>query len=146
MSYLVDTNVISELRKGERADAAVTDWMAHVGDDEVYLSVLVVGEIRQGVERVRRRDVEQAEALDAWLRRITDAHADRVLPITSPIAETWGRLNVRDPLPVVDALLAATALVHGLTVATRNVTDIARTGVAVVNPFDGGGPATTPPT
>lgn len=144
MTYLVDTNVISELRKGERADTAVTAWMADVDDDAVYLSVLVVGEIRQGVERIRRRDVTQAEALDAWLRRIVDDHADRVLPITSTIAETWGRLNVPDPLPVVDALLAATALVHDLTVATRNVGDIARTGVAVVNPFNGGSAVTTP--
>lgn len=143
MTYLVDTNVIWELRKGERADEAVTTWMSNVGDDEVYLSVLVVGELRQGVERIRRRDVAQAEALDAWLRRIADDHADRVLPVTSTIAETWGRLNVPDPLPVVDALLAATALVHGLTVATRNVGDIARTGVAVVNPFDSGRRATT---
>lgn len=144
MTYLVDTNVISELRKGERADTAVTAWMADVDDDAVYLSVLVIGEIRQGVERIRRRDVAQAEALDAWLRRIVDDHADRVLPITSTIAETWGRLNVPDPLPVVDALLAATALVHDLTVATRNVADIARTGVAVVNPFNGGSAVTTP--
>lgn len=144
MTYLVDTNVISELRKGERANAEVAAWMAQVGDDELYLSVLVVGEIRQGVERIRRRDVAQAEALDAWLRRIVDDHADRVLPITSTIAETWGRLNVPDPLPVVDALLAATALVHDLTVATRNVGDIARTGVAVVNPFNGGSAVTTP--
>ncbi|MGI8794376.1 MAG: PIN domain-containing protein [Acidimicrobiales bacterium] len=65
MTYLVDTNVISELRKGERADGAVTAWIAHVGDDELYLSVLVVGEIRKGVERVRRRDVAPAEVLDA---------------------------------------------------------------------------------
>jgi len=141
MTYLVDTNVISELRKGERADDAVTAWMSAVGDDEVYLSVLVVGELRQGVERIRRRDVAQAEALDAWLRRV-GRHADRVLPVTSSIAETWGRLNVPDPLPVVDALLAATALEHGLTVATRNVGDVARTGVAVVNPFDDGGHGT----
>jgi len=143
VTYLIDTNVISELRKGERADPGVTAWMAQVGDDELYLSVLVVGEVRSGVEQVRRRDVAQAEVLDAWLRRITRDHADRVLPITSTIAETWGRLNVPDPLPVVDALLAATALVHGLTVATRNVDDIARTGVAVVNPFDDGSAVTT---
>lgn len=89
------------------------------------------------LERVRRRDVAQAEALDAWLRRITDDYADRVLPLTSAIAETWGRLNVPDPLPVVDSLLAATAHVHGLTVVTRNGADISRTGVAVLDPFKG---------
>lgn len=136
MSYLLDTNVISELRKGERANAGVTAWTAQAGDDELFLSVLVVGEIRKGIERVRRRDVAQAEVLDAWLGRITNDYANRVLPITSEIAETWGRLNVPDPLPVVDGLLAATARAHGLTVITRNVADIARTGVPVVNPFD----------
>jgi hypothetical protein len=137
VTYLVDTNVISELRKGQRAHAAVTAWMAQVDDDELYLSVLVVGEIRKGIERVRRRDLAQADALDTWLRRITDGYADRVLPITSAIAETWGRLNAPDPLPVVDSLLAATAHVHGLTVVTRNVADMSRTGVAVMDPFDG---------
>lgn len=136
MTYLLDTNVISELRKGERANAGVTAWTAQAGDDELFLSVLIVGEIRKGIELVRRRDVGQAEDLDAWLGRIADDYADRVLPITGEIAETWGRLNVPDPLPVVDGLLAATALVHRLTVVTRNVADIAKAGVAVVNPFD----------
>lgn len=139
MNYLVDTNVLSEVRKGDRADHAVRAWFAQTEEHGLFLSVLVVGEIRKGVERMRRRDPAQALALDAWLRRITRQYADRILPVTTDVAETWGKLNVPDPLPVIDSLLAATAHVHGLTVATRNVDDIARIGVPVVNPFDAGG-------
>lgn len=139
MSYLVDTNVLSELRKGERADPAVRRWMAERMADEIYLSVLVIGEVRRGVERIRRRDEQQALVLEAWLRRVVSDHAERVLPVDAEVAETWGRMNSGDPLPVIDSLLAATAHVHGLTVATRNVADLARTGVSVVDPFDAAG-------
>lgn len=140
MTFLVDTNVISELRKGERADTAVRTWFARVDDDDVFLSVLVVGEIRKGIERVRRRDPAQAPPLEAWLRRITAGYADRILPVTVDIAEAYGRFNVPDPLPTIDSLVAATAHVHGMTVATRNVGDIVRTGVPVVNPFEAATP------
>lgn len=138
MTFLVDTNVISELRKGTRADTSVRGWISQVDEDELFLSVLVVGEIRKGIERARDRDRAVAQALETWLRQITTDYSERVLPITTEIAETWGRFNVPDPLPVIDSLLAATAHVHGLTVATRNVSDIARTGVPVVNPFEAG--------
>lgn len=137
MSYLLDTNVISELRKGERADPAVAAWFAGLGEAEIYLSVLTLGEIRRGVESVRRRDPEAGAALDSWLGRVAEAHRERVLPVDRAVAEEWGRLGVPDPLPVVDGLLAATARVHGLTLATRNVADIAATGAALVNPFAG---------
>jgi predicted nucleic acid-binding protein len=133
--YLIDTNVISELRKGERADPGVTSWFADVADEEVYLSVLTLGEIRRGIESIRGRDPEAGGALESWLGRISEAHGDRVLPIDRSIAEEWGRMNVPDPLPVVDGLLAATAKVTGLTVATRNSDDFARSGVSFVNPF-----------
>jgi toxin FitB len=136
VTFLLDTNVVSELRKGEKADRAVLQWMSLADDADLFLSVLVVGEIRKGVERVRRRDRVAAQALETWLRQITTDYSERVLPITAEIAETWGRFNVPDPLPVIDSLLAATAHVHGMTVATRNVDDIARTGVPVVNPFN----------
>lgn len=136
--YLLDTNVMSELRKGERGDPAVRSWIAPLEGDALFLSVLVVGEIRKGVERVRRHDTAAAEVLETWLSEITSAHADRVLPVTTEIAERWGRMNVPDPLPVVDSLLAATAYVHGLTVATRNVSDFAATGALTINPFDEG--------
>lgn len=135
MSYLIDTNVISELRKGERADPAVTSWFAALADEEVFLSVLTIGEIRRGIESIRRRDPDAASALDSWLGRVYGAHRDRIVEIDQAIAEEWGRLNVPDPVPVIDGLLAATAKVTGLTLATRNTADVARTGVALLDPF-----------
>jgi hypothetical protein len=137
LSYLVDTNVISELRKREKADPAVQAWFASVADEEIFLSVLTVGEIRRGVERIRRRDLAAATALDRWLDRVVDMHRDRLVPVDRLIAEEWGRMNVPDPLPVIDGLLAATAKIAGLTLATRNVGDVERTGVDLVNPFRG---------
>jgi toxin FitB len=137
LSYLVDTNVISELRKRERADPAVRAWFASVADEEIFLSVLTIGEIRQGVERIRRRDPAAATALDRWLDRVVDTHRDRLVPVDRLVAEEWGRMNVPDPLPMIDGLLAATAKIAGLTLATRNVSDVERTGVDLVNPFAG---------
>lgn len=135
MSYLLDTNVISELRKGERANAAVSAWFEGLADEEIFISVLTVGEIRRGIESIRRRDPDSAAALDGWLARVVEAHRDRIIQIDRAIAEEWARLNVPDPLPVVDGLLAATAKVADLTLATRNVADIEGTGVAIFNPF-----------
>ncbi|HET8565821.1 MAG TPA: type II toxin-antitoxin system VapC family toxin [Solirubrobacterales bacterium] len=137
MSYLLDTNVISELRKGERADANVTAWFADVAEEEIFLSVLTIGEIRRGIESVRRRDPDSAAALDRWLNLVSEAHGDRVVPIDRTIAEEWGRMNAPDPLPVVDGLLAATARVLSLTLVTRNVGDIASTEVELLDPFAG---------
>ena len=110
MSYLLDTNVISELRKGERCDANVARWYESLAEDEIFLSVLTIGELRRGVELIRRRDVASAERLDAWLAEVSSGHAARILPVDGIVAEMWGRLNVPDPLPVVDGLLAATSL------------------------------------
>ena len=135
MSYLLDTNVISELRKGERADVNVTAWFAGVTEEEIFFSVLTIGEIRRGIESVRRRDPESAAALDRWLASLSEAHSDRILQIDRAIAEEWGRMNVPDPLPVVDGLLAATARVLGLTLVTRNVADIAGAEVELLDPF-----------
>ncbi len=135
MAYLIDTDVISELRKGERADPAVISWFAALADEDVYLSVLTLGEIRQGIESIRRRDPKAGGALESWLGRVSEAHRDRVLPVNRAIAEEWGRLNVPDPLPVIDGLLAATAKVTGLTLASHNTDDIARSGVDFVDPF-----------
>lgn len=139
MSYLVDTNVLSELRKGRRCDPNVLRWFSTVPDEDVFLSVLAVGEIRRGIERIRRRDARTAGALDTWLRRLLAGHRDRVLSVDEAVAEEWGRLGVPDPIPVVDGLMAATARVHGLTLATRNVRDVERTGVPCVNPFEAAG-------
>jgi toxin FitB len=135
LSYLLDTNVISELRKGKRADANVTAWFADLDDEDIFLSVLTIGEIRRGIESVRRRDPDSAATLDRWLSGLSEAHGNRVLPIDDVIAEEWGRMSVPDPLPVVDGLLAATARVLGLTLATRNVADVESTGAELFNPF-----------
>lgn len=135
MSYLLDTNVVSELRKGSRADPGVLEWFAGIGDSPLYLSVLVVGELRRGIELIGRRDEAAATALDHWLRQLLAQHGDRILPVDLAVAQAWARLSVPDPIPVVDGLLAATAQVHGLTLVTRNQADVARTGVPCFDPF-----------
>jgi toxin FitB len=137
VKFLLDTNVVSEIRKGARAAAPVMRWLQQVDDDALFLSVLVVGEIRQGIERLRTRDASAAEQLDRWLRRLGEGYAGRILGIDEPVAQLWGRLNVPDPLPAIDGLLASTALVHDLTLVTRNTRDVARTGVRLLNPFAG---------
>lgn len=137
MSYLLDTNVISELRKGSRCDASVGAWYAEVEAGDLFLSVVTLGELRKGVELIRRRDPLAADRLETWLLGLPSAYADRILGIDERIADRWGRLNAPDPLPVTDGLIAATAIVHGLTVVTRNVPDVARSGVAYLNPFTG---------
>ena len=117
--------------------ARVATWFASVPADKLFLSVLVVGEIRQGIARLTRRDPAQAEVFERWLSQLIDGYGDRIVPITVQIAEAWGRLNAPDPVPVVDGLLAATALVHDWTLVTRNVTDITPTGARLLNPFAG---------
>lgn len=134
MSWLLDTNIVSELRKGERADRRLRAWFAGVDDDEVFTSVLVLGEIRRGIESIRRRDAPAALALEQWLIRLATGFGERILPIDVRVADRWGALNVPDPIPTVDGLLAATALVHDLTLVTRNVKDVAPTGVRTLDP------------
>jgi hypothetical protein len=136
VSFLVDTNVLSELRKGRRANRGVRAWFAAVDDGDLFTSVLVIGEIRRGIASIRRRDREGAAALEQWLSRLTELFSDRILPIDVAVADRWGALNVPDPLPTVDGLLAATALMHGLTLVTRNTRDVARTGVTLIDPFE----------
>jgi predicted nucleic acid-binding protein len=138
VSFLLDTNVISELRKTGRTNTAVTQWLASVDADDLFLSVLVVGELHQGIERLRRRDPVAARKLDRWLMVLTESYADRILAVDLETATLWGRLNVPDPLPAVDGMLAATAIVHNLTLVTRNTSDVGRTGVRLVNPFESG--------
>lgn len=134
MRWLLDTNIVSELRKGDRANVGVRDWFADVDDADVYTSVLVLGEIRRGIESIRRRDAPAALALEQWLIRVATGFGDRVLPIDARVADRWGTLNVPDPIPTVDGLLAATALVHDLTLVTRNVRDVAGTGARTLDP------------
>lgn len=138
MRFLLDTNVISELRKGDRADRGVREWFAATPGNHMWTSVLVIGEIRRGIESVRRRDPAQAAVLHTWLEGYRALHADRVLPVDEAVADCWGPLNIPDPLPTVDALLAATALVYGMTLVTRNTQDVVGTGVALLNPFSPG--------
>jgi len=135
MGYLIDTNVLSELQKGNRCHAGVQAWYAAVDAEDLFLSVLVIGEIRLGIERLRRRDTAQSVRLEQKLAAVETRMAGRILPITQAIAERWGCLNIPDPLPVIDSFLAATALEYDLTLVTRNVRDVERTGVRLLNPF-----------
>jgi predicted nucleic acid-binding protein len=134
VSYLLDTNVISELRR-KRPHPGVAQWFGSVDGDELYLSVLVLGEIVQGVERLRRKDPVRAGGFDAWLDALRVQFSDRLVPVDAAVAEEWGRLNAGDPLPAVDGLLAATARVRGWTLVTRNGADVQRTGVRLLDPF-----------
>ena len=134
--FLLDTNVISELRRGDRCDARVAAWYAATREADLFISVLVAGEIRRGVERLRPRDPRQAEALERWLREIERSYADRILPIDARVADVWGRISAIRPVPVVDGLLAATVRVHDLILVTRNTSDVEGLGAAVLNPFD----------
>ena len=127
--------MVAEVRK-PRPHAGVIAWFEAVPAAELFLSVLVVGEIEQGVERLRVPDPRRAAAYAAWLGLLRTDYGDRVLPITDAIAVEWGRLNARRTLPVVDGLMAATARVHGLTVVSRNAADFRHTGVPVLDPFE----------
>ena len=135
MTYLLDTNVISELRKGDRCDANVLDWYTGVEDVDMFLSVLVLGEMRRGIERIRKRDPRQTTVLERWLEEVALRFAGRILPVDDRIAGAWGRTYYVRNVPVVDALLAATAKVHDLTLVTRNVSDVEGLGAKVLNPF-----------
>jgi predicted nucleic acid-binding protein len=136
MAYLVDTNVLSELRKGERCAPSVRAWFEAVEDAQLFSSVLVLGELQRGADRLRRRDARAARALDRWLAGLTKTFAQRILPVTLPIAKLWGSFGVPDPISTVDGLLAATAVHHDLVLVTRNVNDVERTGVEYLNPFE----------
>jgi len=135
MAYLLDTNVVSELKKGSRCHPGVAAWFEQVDDGELYLSVLVVGELERGIARIRRRDSASAEKLENWLRDLTEAYEDRILPITLPISRIWGSYGVQRPIPTVDGLLAASAQYHGLVFVTRNTKDVSATGATCMNPF-----------
>jgi toxin FitB len=133
--FLLDTNIISEIRKRDRAHPNVAAWVARTPVREIGTSVVVLAEIRRGIELKRRSDPGQADALDGWFAGMRTRLDDRVLPIDEPIAEAWARLSVPDPLPLINGLLAATAKVRGLTLVTRNLADVARTGVQLLDPF-----------
>jgi predicted nucleic acid-binding protein len=128
VKFLLDTSVISEIRKRDRAHPNVVRWVTRIPAEQIGTSVLVLAEIRHGIELKRRKDPEQAKSLDRWFSQMRTRLDGRV-------AEAWALLGIPDPLPLIDGLLAATAKVHGLTFVTRNVADIATTGVSLLDPF-----------
>lgn len=137
MTYLLDTNVVSEPRK-PRPSEAVLRWLASVPIDELALSVMTIGELRKGAEQVRPRDAARARAFELWIAEAVVQFRGRIAVVDADVAEVWGRLEAAEPRPKVDGLIAATALVNGMTVATRNVRDFDRMGVPTFNPFDDG--------
>lgn len=135
MTWLIDTNVVSEIRKGERCHQSVAAWWSSVEDRDLFLSVLTLGEIRRGIEAIRRKDPVRAEALEVWLAEVAEAFGPRVLGVDAAVAAAWGRLSAIRSVPVIDALLAATAAAHGLVLVTRNTADVVGLGVQLLNPF-----------
>ncbi|SFD56856.1 type II toxin-antitoxin system VapC family toxin [Streptomyces aidingensis] len=135
--YLLDTNVVSEPRK-RRPDVKVVEWYRGIPEGSLFVSALLIGELRKGVENKRSRQPDAAQALEKWLTRLKREFADRVLPVTPEVAERWGEMNAHRPFPVVDGLMAATALTHNLVLVTRNIKDFAGTGVRLLDPFEQG--------
>ena len=136
--YLVDTNVISEVRKKSKANQGVQSFFKQVVEDDaqIFISVVTVGELRRGVESIRYRgDARQANQLEKWLSSLLTEHQDQILGINHDIAQLWGRLRVPHPENALDKQIAATALVYELTVVTRNYKDFVKTGARVLNPF-----------
>jgi hypothetical protein len=137
VSYLLDTNIVSELRK-RAPSPAVTAWFNATPSADLFVSALTIGEIRHGVERLRRKDETQALVIERWLTGLRTAYRDHIVPVDAEIADRWGWLNVPERLPVIDGLLAATALVRDWTLVTRNTPDFARSGVRLLNPWEDG--------
>ena len=137
--YLLDTNVIAELRKATspKVDQKVLGWATSVSTASLFLSVITVLELETGTLLVERRDPTQGAVLRSWLNtHVLPAFSDRILPVDTPVAQRCARLHVPDPRSDRDALIAATALVHGMTVVTRNIKDFAPTGVELLNPWE----------
>ena len=135
MPFLLDTNILSELRKGARCDPNVSNWAAKESGQAHYISVLSLGEIRKGIELLRKKSLADCMPFEIWLQKLQSDYANCTIAITAEIAERWGELSALRPLPVIDSLLAATALEHGLTLATRYTKDFDGLGISIVNPF-----------
>jgi len=132
--YLLDTNVVSELRRA-RPHGGVLAWLESVADHDLYLSAVTIGEIQAGIEITRARDAERAAAIEAWLEQVAATY--NVLAMDAPAFRHWARLMHRKPDRLIeDAMIAATALVHGLTVVTRNMRDFEALGAPTLNPFE----------
>jgi toxin FitB len=135
VNYLLDTNIISEVGKRDRCNPNVARWYASIDDSEIYLSALVLGEIRKGVETARPRNPLKATMLERWLTDVIQAFEGRIFAVDSAVADEWGRMSALRTAPVIDGLLAATARVHSLTLATRNTKDVAGLGCRTLDPF-----------
>jgi hypothetical protein len=135
VTFLVDTNIVSELKRGRNAAPAVTAWFAAVPAEQIFTSVVVLGEVRRGIELLARRDKAQAAMLERWYASMRQQLGTRVLAVDEPVMMTWSRISVPDPLPAYDGLIAATALVHDMTIVTRNTADFRRVGVAAIDPW-----------
>ncbi len=134
--YLVDTNVISEARKGAKANSGVKKFFQETDADDLYLSAQTIGEIRRGLENIRHRgDIPQTRKLEKWLDLVVSDYADKILTFDEECAQVWGRLMSPHPAHPIDKQIAAIALIHDLTVVTRNVDDFRETGVGIKNPF-----------
>ncbi|MGB0141083.1 MAG: type II toxin-antitoxin system VapC family toxin [bacterium] len=136
MKYLLDTNIISEIRKGPRCHPNVAAWYSNLEEESLYLSVLVLGEIRKGIEGLRGRDAGKANVLDLWLEQLQTSFQSQILPVDITISQEWGRLSSLHTVPVIDGLLAATATAHRLVLVTRNTRDFADLGIQLLNPFE----------
>jgi toxin FitB len=145
VSWLLDTNIVSEVRKGAACDLNVATWFAAVAAGDLYLSVLVLAELRKGIEQLRRREEGRASTLERWLADVDIGFAGRILPIDREIADCWGRMAATRPVPVIDGLLAATAKVHGLVLVTRNSRHVDGLGAETLNPFEHATPPRSAP-
>ncbi len=135
MSFLLDTNVVAETRK-RSPHPNVLSWLETADQETLYISVLTIGVLARSIARRRRTDPRAADSLEHWLRGIEDMFSDRVIPIDGSIATAWGELSASQPLAAIDLLLAATAKVRGFTLVTRNVREVAPTGVSATSPWD----------
>ena len=138
--YLIDTNIISEIRKRNRANTGVRNFFKQVIQDSVpvYVSVVTIGELRRGIELIRHRgDTKQADRLEQWFLAVLEDYQNNILELDKETAQLWGKLRVPHHENALDKQIAATALIHGLTVVSRNSEHFTRTGVKVLNPFSG---------
>ncbi len=136
--YLIDTNVISEIRKGEKANPGVRRFFdaAIQNNQRLYISVVTIGELRRGVDLIfHRGDISHGKLLEAWLNSILEQYQENILDIDSEIVLVWGKMRVPNPQHPIDKLIAATASIYDLTVVTRNIEDFQNTGIALLNPF-----------
>jgi predicted nucleic acid-binding protein len=136
VTYLLDTNVVSETTK-RKANAHVLEWFDSVTPEQLHVSVLVLGEVRRGIEGLRTRDPARAEVIENFLTKLIETYGDRIVAVTADIAQEWGRLDAKRKMPPADGLMAATAKVHDWVFVTRNTRDVEASGVRVLDPFTG---------